>query len=432
MEYVCTGATLKCTMGTATSTLKATPKNVTLVGKDQANIADHISMVNIPSFGRCRSLAYPPTASATAANHGKLTPMPCVPGTCTKWQAIDGNSLICGEPALLKVATVGCMYGGTISIVNPGQFLEVKKSSGFGIMTGAAAPIEMENEDELSEEEIAGLDSESLLDGIQLALDAAGFAPGVGAIPDVLNAGIYFLRGNRAEAALSLLAAVPVVGDAAAAGKIIYKGAKIAQKTQKAQKIGKSAKSVSPVKERGSHNAIDELAKKRIEKTSNGNKNDIYQSHRERFAEAGKSSTKKYEETKIYEIRTSERKVSGGGNVKETKITTKTISNSIDGNVNSPSGVNPFENTNRVQPVSASPQSNSSTYKQEAPNWKQQNKNEEPIDFQSYKTKKETGVDTETDIQKQIEKEQENVDMTKKQMEKVDNPQVGKKFNVEM
>ena len=61
MKYVCTGATLKCTMGTANSSLIATPKNVSLTGKDQANIADYVSMVNVLPFGNCRSLAYPPT-----------------------------------------------------------------------------------------------------------------------------------------------------------------------------------------------------------------------------------------------------------------------------------------------------------------------------------------------------------------------------------
>ena len=127
MEYVCSGAKLKCTMGTSCPRLKATPKNVILIGQDQANIADYVSMKNIPSFGRCRSLGYPPTASATAANHGRLTPMPCVPGTCPKWSAVDPNSLLCGEPALLKQSTLRCMYGGTISIVSPGQNKEIKK-----------------------------------------------------------------------------------------------------------------------------------------------------------------------------------------------------------------------------------------------------------------------------------------------------------------
>lgn len=127
MEYVCTGATLKCSMGTSNSTLTATPKNVSLVGNDQANIADFVSMVNVKSFGKCRSLAYPPTASATAANYGRLTPMPCVPDTCPKWSAVDPNSFLCGEPTLLKQSTLRCMYGGIISIVSPGQNKEIKK-----------------------------------------------------------------------------------------------------------------------------------------------------------------------------------------------------------------------------------------------------------------------------------------------------------------
>ena len=127
MEYVCTGAKLECTMGTAQSTLLATPKNVELTGKEQANIADFVSIVNVPGFGECCSLEYPPTEAATAAHHGVLTPMPCVPGTCPKWSVIDPNSIICGEPALLKPATLQCIYGGTISIVDPGQNLEIKK-----------------------------------------------------------------------------------------------------------------------------------------------------------------------------------------------------------------------------------------------------------------------------------------------------------------
>lgn len=126
MEYVCSGAVLKCSMGTSCPILTATPKKVTLIGKDQANITDYVSVKNIPGFGKCRSLGYPPTAAATAANHGKLTTMPCIPGTCSKWEAIDENSLVCGEPALLKPATLKCMYGGTISIVSPGQTLEIK------------------------------------------------------------------------------------------------------------------------------------------------------------------------------------------------------------------------------------------------------------------------------------------------------------------
>jgi len=113
-------------MGTAQSILKATPKNVTLTGKDQANIADNVAMKNVPGFGNCRSLGYPPTAAATAAHHGHLTPMPCVPDTCLKWSAVDPNSMICGEPALLKPSILQCRHGGTITIINSGQDRETK------------------------------------------------------------------------------------------------------------------------------------------------------------------------------------------------------------------------------------------------------------------------------------------------------------------
>lgn len=122
--YVCSGAVLKCSMGTANGSLNASPKAVSLWAHEQANIADHISMLNVKSFGRCRSLGYPPTASATSAHHGHLTPMPCVPGTPTKWSAVDPNSKIASQPALLNTAKLKCIYGGTISIINPGQALE--------------------------------------------------------------------------------------------------------------------------------------------------------------------------------------------------------------------------------------------------------------------------------------------------------------------
>lgn len=47
------------------------------------------------------------------------------------------------------------------------------------------------------------------------ALDVAGFIPGLGAVPDLINAGIYAAEGDLANASLSALAAVPAVGDAA-------------------------------------------------------------------------------------------------------------------------------------------------------------------------------------------------------------------------
>lgn len=253
MKYVCTGATLKCTMGTSCPKLIATPKNVSLTGKDQANVADYVSMKNVPSFGRCRSLGYPPTASATAANHGRLTPMPCVPGTCPKWQVVDKDSLICGEPALLEPATLKCMYGGTISIVSPGQSLEIKaRSVSFSQKDGTQQEEAMQEiPEELLQEFDAfdreGLTQQSVLDGMQMALDVAGMVPGVGAVPDLLNAAISVMRGDWGGAGLSVVAAVPLVGDAIVGAKIAYRGAKTAGVMQK---ISKAAKEIDKYERR--------------------------------------------------------------------------------------------------------------------------------------------------------------------------------------
>lgn len=86
-----------------------------------ANISDHLSMVNLAPFGRCRSLGFPATASATAANHGSLTPMPCMHNTPFPWMGGKNDYIVKDDPALLKSCTCQCMWGGTINIVDNGQ-----------------------------------------------------------------------------------------------------------------------------------------------------------------------------------------------------------------------------------------------------------------------------------------------------------------------
>ena len=56
------------------------------------------------------------------------------------------------------------------------------------------------------------------LDTVQTGLDFAGFVPGLGAVPDLVNAGIHLARGNRTEAAISAAAAIPGAGDTFKAG----------------------------------------------------------------------------------------------------------------------------------------------------------------------------------------------------------------------
>ena len=76
------------------------------------------------------------------------------------------------------------------------------------------------------------------MDIVQGALDVAGLAPVVGILADGLNAGISTARGNYADAALSMAAAIPIVGTAAGAAKLTYKGTKALRKaTQASQKV---------------------------------------------------------------------------------------------------------------------------------------------------------------------------------------------------
>lgn len=56
------------------------------------------------------------------------------------------------------------------------------------------------------------------------ALDGLGFIPAAGAVPDLINAGIYGLEGKGGDALWSVGAAVPLFGDGAKAGKLTKEG----------------------------------------------------------------------------------------------------------------------------------------------------------------------------------------------------------------
>ena len=121
-SYVCSGAMMKCTMGTSPARLTVLPNRmVFLAGQLLANISDNKTMVNLAPFGLCRSLAFPPTASATSAAMGTLTPMPCMHNTPAPWMGGKMDYIIKGQPALLQSCKCQCMWGGTISLINNGQ-----------------------------------------------------------------------------------------------------------------------------------------------------------------------------------------------------------------------------------------------------------------------------------------------------------------------
>ena len=122
-QAVVTMANVTCIFGTTPATLKATSNlKVTTGGKPLCVIADTAPTVNIGSCGMCSSLANPAVAAATAAALGVLTPQPCVPATTGSWIPNNTKVLIGGQPALTLGSTCMCSYGGTVNIVDPGQF----------------------------------------------------------------------------------------------------------------------------------------------------------------------------------------------------------------------------------------------------------------------------------------------------------------------
>ena len=234
-SYVCSGATMRCSMGTSQAKLTVLPmRTVLLTGQPMANISDHLSMVNLAPFGRCRSLGFPATASATAANHGSLTPMPCMHNTPFPWMNGKNDYIVKGDPALLKSSTCQCMWGGTISIVDDGQHGE------------GTQWVSKSQEDVFEKEQIKtdGLGADDILDGIQMALDVAGMVPLAGAIPDLANAAISALRGDWLGAGMSLVAAVPGAGDAVGGAKIVKNGVKIANKVKKGAEVAETGTNV--------------------------------------------------------------------------------------------------------------------------------------------------------------------------------------------
>lgn len=120
---VCMGAQMMCTFGMMPSNLVVLPINRTLTSQvPDANIMDHIPMVNIMPFGMCMSIANPAVAGATAAALGVLTPMPCIPATVSPWTPGAITVLLGNQPTLDNISMLNCMWAGVITFVTPGEF----------------------------------------------------------------------------------------------------------------------------------------------------------------------------------------------------------------------------------------------------------------------------------------------------------------------
>src|SRR5262249_20803327 len=119
---VVTGAMMTCSFGLTPAPLNVTPTGVMASGLPAATIMDMVPMENIPTYGLRNTPSNPQVAWAPAAALGVLTPMPCVPATVSPWAPGAVSVTISGMPALTNTCTCNCMWGGLISITQPGQF----------------------------------------------------------------------------------------------------------------------------------------------------------------------------------------------------------------------------------------------------------------------------------------------------------------------
>jgi hypothetical protein len=116
------GAMMQCSFGLAPSSLVVLPVNRTFTNMvPDANIMDHIPMVNIMPFGMCTTPSNPAVAAATSAAMGVLTPVPCVPVTPAPWVPGAANVMLGGPPTLDNISTLNCIWGGVITFTNAGQ-----------------------------------------------------------------------------------------------------------------------------------------------------------------------------------------------------------------------------------------------------------------------------------------------------------------------
>ena len=124
MPIAVCGALCSCSFGMAPASLIVPPKFPVLVaGLPIATIMDFAPIVNISTFGMCNTLSNPTVAAATAAALGVLTPMPCVPSIIAPWIPTKPTCLLGGIPVVSGGDKCMCMWGGSISINMPGQFV---------------------------------------------------------------------------------------------------------------------------------------------------------------------------------------------------------------------------------------------------------------------------------------------------------------------
>jgi hypothetical protein len=118
-KLVGTGATLRCSQGTAPATFAATGTRV--LARGPAGVVTDTTATNVPAFGMCVSPNNPQVASATQAAGGTLVPQPCQPVLTSPWSPGSARVTIGGTGALGDAARCTCSWGGVLTVTDPGQ-----------------------------------------------------------------------------------------------------------------------------------------------------------------------------------------------------------------------------------------------------------------------------------------------------------------------
>lgn len=121
MPVAVCGADCKCSFGMTPTKLIILPKlPIFACMLPIGSIVDCLPIINIPTFGMCKSPTNPAVIAATAAAFGTPTPAPCVPVT-TPWIPTKPGVILPIGPALQSDNICMCSWAGVISISSPGQ-----------------------------------------------------------------------------------------------------------------------------------------------------------------------------------------------------------------------------------------------------------------------------------------------------------------------
>jgi hypothetical protein len=122
-QLVVLGGKATCSFGTSPATIATIPRGspVMATNKLAGTIMDHAPVANLPTFGMCTTQSNPAVAAATAAASGTPTPAPCIPATSSPWSPGASKVQVGGNPALSSADTCNCMWGGVITVTDPGQ-----------------------------------------------------------------------------------------------------------------------------------------------------------------------------------------------------------------------------------------------------------------------------------------------------------------------